>query len=209
VSIVCVYASVCVCMPVCVYMCVNPISCVDNTQEVFVSRLAEYLGVRCPRMRVVEYVNAEWTAMKQALFSLAGSLPNGTTEQMKVRKEMDRAFVIVMELAEGRPLCALGPHLGSLLCVHTHTGRERLRAIGRVCALDVLCNNWDRLPLIWSNDGNLDNIFVGRCCGAAGATGVTALDNGWMVLCVASMCVCVCVYVCECGWVGGCFFGFV
>jgi hypothetical protein len=32
--------------------------------------------------------------------------------------------------------------------------RKRLREIGHLLALDIFCNNWDRLPVIWNNDGS-------------------------------------------------------
>jgi hypothetical protein len=42
-----------------------------------------------------------------------------------------------------------------------------LTQMGRIIALDVLLNNWDRLPVIWDNEGNWGNLIVshdsGRC----------------------------------------------
>jgi hypothetical protein len=35
-----------------------------------------------------------------------------------------------------------------------------LRAIGRIMALDVFTNNWDRIPLIHDNMGNFGNVIL-------------------------------------------------
>jgi len=42
--------------------------------------------------------------------------------------------------------------------LHEH-GKKLLFEIGRILAYDVLINNWDRLPLIWDHDGNLENLL--------------------------------------------------
>eukprot|EP00054_Salpingoeca_dolichothecata_P027164 m.197762 g.197762 ORF g.197762 m.197762 type:complete len:93 (+) comp25882_c0_seq5:47-325(+) len=51
-------------------------------------------------------------------------------------------------------------------------GRKRLQEIGAVMLLDVLCNNGDRLPLIWDNRGNPGNIMF-----ALGLGKIISLDN--------------------------------
>jgi len=37
--------------------------------------------------------------------------------------------------------------------------RQYLSDIGRILIYDVILNNWDRLPLVWDNEGNLGNFF--------------------------------------------------
>lgn len=44
----------------------------------------------------------------------------------------------------------------------SENGRSRLRELGRILALDVLCNNGDRFPLIWDNRGNPGNLMLAR-----------------------------------------------
>ena len=38
-------------------------------------------------------------------------------------------------------------------------GRRRLRLLGRIVALDVFVHNHDRLPCVWDNKGNLENVM--------------------------------------------------
>merc|ERR1712107_928597 len=40
-------------------------------------------------------------------------------------------------------------------------GLSLMTELGRMCALDVLLNNFDRLPIpVWDNNGNLSNALV-------------------------------------------------
>merc|ERR1712113_1291903 len=39
------------------------------------------------------------------------------------------------------------------------------RELGRLMAFDTLINNFDRLPLAWSNEGNLGNVMLGSSLG--------------------------------------------
>lgn len=48
---------------------------------------------------------------------------------------------------------------------------KRLREVGKLVALDILCNNWDRIPLLWPNEGNVHNIFFDP------REGVFGIDN--------------------------------
>ena len=56
-----------------------------------------------------------------------------------------------MQFVVGDSLEGLGPSAATILA--GEEGKERMKEIGKICALDVLLNNWDRLPLIWQNDG--------------------------------------------------------
>ena len=79
------------------------------------------------------------------------------------------AWLSVMEYVNGQafPACAMthlaGPHK-----------RRLLFSIGRMILLDVVVNNFDRLPLCWSNDGNPDNIMV---CLVDGLPTAVAIDH--------------------------------
>eukprot|EP01052_Picozoa_sp_SAG31_P038575 SAG31_NODE_5180_length_2695_cov_2.182203_3_plen_231_part_01 len=39
-------------------------------------------------------------------------------------------------------------------------GKNWLQQIGRIIAVDVLINNSDRLPAVWDNDGNTENLMI-------------------------------------------------
>merc|ERR1719436_646924 len=44
-------------------------------------------------------------------------------------------------------------------------GASLYYSLGRLMAFDMLINNFDRLPLAWSNDGNLGNVMLGASQG--------------------------------------------
>jgi len=51
-------------------------------------------------------------------------------------------------------------------------------SMGRLCALDVLLNNMDRLPLpVWDNDGNLGNIMLPATTSEEGLVGIDQQVN--------------------------------
>ena len=57
----------------------------------------------------------------------------------------------VMEYVDGVPMIGIPDHQ------HISAVRERTLwvQLGRLMAFDMLINNFDKLPLAWSNDGNL------------------------------------------------------
>jgi hypothetical protein len=61
-------------------------------------------------------------------------------------------------MTSGVPLNLLGSNAEKILVGGEHTSRV-LREIGAMMALDVITNNCDRLPLVWSNRGNQGNIY--------------------------------------------------
>ncbi|KAL6044767.1 Antitoxin protein of toxin-antitoxin system [Balamuthia mandrillaris] len=129
------------------------------TVEAFGALLAERLEVTAPKVRVLEYTNPEWRVMKRKLFSLAKRI--GENDSVKVEKELDRAFVLVMEYVPGKDLETLGPEM-ALKVFGGDWGRYILQQMGRIVVFDMLCNNWDRLPAVWDNDGNAKNIILSK-----------------------------------------------
>lgn len=65
-------------------------------------------------------------------------------------------YLGVLEYVPGHPLVGEEAHQ-----VLTTPNPALLRDLGRLCAMDVLLNNMDRVPLpVWSNEGNLGNVMV-------------------------------------------------
>lgn len=52
--------------------------------------------------------------------------------------------------------------LGATRAAEVFSNATRLREVGRILALDVLCNNGDRFPLIWDNRGNPGNVMISK-----------------------------------------------
>src|SRR4051794_14959751 len=73
-----------------------------------------------------------------------------------------RQMIMLMSFEEGTPL----PEVDSDLARHLFESNksEALRILGNVLALDILINNWDRLPLqtVRDNRGNSSNLLLSR-----------------------------------------------
>ncbi|KAH3761370.1 actinfragmin kinase [Pelomyxa schiedti] len=167
--------------------------CTD--EQIFAALLAKEIGVKVPGLRLIDYSspdNAEWGLVKNIIIPLAEKM-HGVVEKLKVEKELNRAYFIVMELAPGSSLDSLSAEKAnsafspfrtlqisspemqhSVMQSNTH-----LREIGRLLLFDILCNNWDRIPLVWENEGNVGNIFFDPDEGIYGIdNSVTAIPPG-------------------------------
>ncbi|CAE8617136.1 unnamed protein product [Polarella glacialis] len=68
-----------------------------------------------------------------------------------------REFLGLVEFLPGHGL--MGPEAQKVLALESCP--ELLREVGRMCALDAVINNLDRVPLpLWDNEGNLSNVMV-------------------------------------------------
>eukprot|EP01043_Picozoa_sp_COSAG02_P037469 COSAG02_NODE_2814_length_7971_cov_4.403455_3_plen_260_part_00 len=120
--------------------------CATVAQEMFSAQLARVLGVRAPRARLVSWPGNEWQMLqkhvKRHLLRRGLNDPSAATVRRKVEKELDRPHILIFELVPGVGLDSMLPQdLAEKL-----KGSGGIRAIGAVCALDVLLNNADRLP---------------------------------------------------------------
>lgn len=132
--------------------------CDSVVEEVFAALLAERVGIRVPRVRVLEYTSREWRQAKWAIRSKAEAADPTGVDALKVEKELDRPFIMVMEFVKGKDLEQLGPQAKSLF--ESPDGPRLFREMGRLVCLDIVTNNWDRLPIIWDNDGNFRNLYL-------------------------------------------------
>lgn len=129
--------------------------------ELMATRLSESLGVRTARLRVLVPGCPEKRPACTALSSF-----RDWDDSSQARKAARAPILSVMEFADGCVMMGLPAH--QLLC-----GKDAFsdlpglwHALGRLAAFDILINNFDRLPLVWSNDGNLGNVMLGSRGGA-------------------------------------------
>jgi len=80
-------------------------------------------------------------------------------ERGKSRKLRDRPIISVMEFIPGNNLYKSNLNILFGKDALHDAGKKLLIEVGRILAFDVLINNWDRLPLIWDNVGNTENIL--------------------------------------------------
>jgi len=86
----------------------------------------------------------------------------------RARSRLDRPFVILMEYVPGVLLIGMGSFRArAALDPNFPESRDRLIRTGILIATDCFLNNSDRMPLIWHNDGNSENIIV-------------KMDTGWL-----------------------------
>eukprot|EP00041_Stephanoeca_diplocostata_P016054 m.312304 g.312304 ORF g.312304 m.312304 type:complete len:397 (+) comp20238_c0_seq9:270-1460(+) len=132
--------------------------------EIYSCLLGTKLGIFCPRWRLIPLKSSEGSAM------LAGLSEKDTSGRVRVNLAAMQNILLKAYLP--------GTNFGSLDVARTTeifgveghlspNGVKRLREIGRILALDVLCNNGDRLPLIWDNRGNPGNIMMAKGVGKA------------------------------------------
>lgn len=77
------------------------------------------------------------------------------SEQGRPRTTLLKPILTLMEYVRGSDLY----HVPNVSESFT-SSPQILKEIGRLIMFDVLINNWDRLPLIWDNEGNLGNFFI-------------------------------------------------
>eukprot|EP00053_Salpingoeca_punica_P017161 m.164318 g.164318 ORF g.164318 m.164318 type:complete len:399 (-) comp17131_c3_seq1:407-1603(-) len=120
--------------------------------EAYASLLAARLGVYSPRWRIVTVGNPEGRLMMRVLSDLD---PSGRVEF----NLGSLAHVLIKSYLVGSTLSKVDATKASRILGSSQAGHDHLISLGRMLALDVLCNNGDRLPLIWDNRGNPGNIM--------------------------------------------------
>jgi hypothetical protein len=171
------------------------------TAEVYGAWMAKRLGVPTPSLRLVNRNSDEGQKIIAALTSERVCGDKTGSLRGKVERVVLRPFLLVMQFVKGVPLDYAVQ--GSPFCVQflldkfgeganmLHaTGVLNCRILGRVLALDVLTNNFDRLPCIWNNKGNAGNVlFQGEvgagkenCLALAEPHTAIGIDN--MVSCI-------------------------
>ncbi len=130
----------------------------EPAREVFATRVLRLLGLCSPDVRVVSFSMLEWAEVKLAVQRLCvGEL------RFRCEKSLNRPQLLLFEFVEGTSLLEIPPTQGSCW-----ENAEFLEQLGEICAVDVVLNNLDRLPLsIWDNDGNLGNVLVEKDTGKA------------------------------------------
>ncbi|CAE7266805.1 unnamed protein product [Symbiodinium sp. CCMP2456] len=131
--------------------------------EMMAQHIADVLEVPIAHVRVVTRAQEEFREIQASLSRFI----NGDWKQAELLGVWDHAdgvrdiggnFFGVLEFAAGHVLMG-------------HEGHDALQApelklmhqLGRLCAMDVLINNLDRIPLpVWQNEGNLGNVIVAR-----------------------------------------------
>jgi hypothetical protein len=118
--------------------------------EMYAATLAEKLGIRSAKMRMV----GDFQLQESLITKMRWAKSKAPSEKERLRSLRTQAMVLI-EFVPGHalPACAMAVLSGS------HRTRIMYK-MGLVILLDMVVNNFDRFPLVWTNDGNLDNIII-------------------------------------------------
>jgi hypothetical protein len=126
-------------------------------QETIGTLLAERLGVRASSIRLIPTQSKE------------GNLAIRTFKKFNPQAAIDIKKFKHFTIQQYLPGCSLLGDDGKTIdtteklhkSLHDVFNRDvSCNSIGRIMAFDMLINMWDRIPLIWDNDGNDGNLFV-------------------------------------------------
>ena len=122
-------------------------------QELFAHYLAQQMGVTVPAsLRVITYVDAEFTALKKRLTELC---KDDVVKQMAIQRDLNRPFFVEMAFVPSFSIYDLSNRGSCAIFLN----KDSLVELGRMMVFDVLLNNWDRIPFIWNNEGNGGNML--------------------------------------------------
>jgi len=125
--------------------------------EFLAGRLAEFLGVRVAGARLLRCGDTEFMHIKEAL--RVAPAPVEEHRPIALRSHGRSEFLSVLEFVRG-PSLEGAEAQGALQRLTPECARALWRDVGRLCALDALINNVDRVPLLWDNEGNTANLML-------------------------------------------------
>eukprot|EP00742_Colponemidia_sp_Colp-10_P004946 GILJ01005284.1.p1 GENE.GILJ01005284.1~~GILJ01005284.1.p1 ORF type:complete len:487 (+),score=48.20 GILJ01005284.1:31-1491(+) len=128
-------------------------------QEIYAVKLQQLLGIPCPDFRMIRFTEEEFTAARTKLLEMTQS--DGALN-IKISRALDRPFWVVMEYISGKSLEEFGQKcVNQCFNIADPSGVKRLNQFGRLIMFDAAVNNFDRVPVIWNNEGNARNIMLG------------------------------------------------
>ena len=123
----------------------------------FGSLIAKGLGVKTPNCRIVEYKDPEFPIMMDNL-ERASHADIGINNKI-IHEVKTRPFVLLYEYIPCLSLFELGENRSHILLRDKNfKSRELMINIGKILGLDIFLNNSKRLPFVWLNNGDPNNI---------------------------------------------------
>jgi len=127
--------------------------------DIFAMELGLITGTRVPKYRLVRSgVDDDFVVMSRKLSELDEN--NHPLQRRRHTKLFEHPVLTIMEfIAKGKALGDIQPF--SIFGENdlTKEGANVLMETARMTVFDMVINNWDRIPLIWDNTGNPDNIL--------------------------------------------------
>ena len=124
----------------------------------FGSLMATSLGVKTPKTRIVEFKDPEFPIMMDNL-ERASHADIGINNKI-IHEVKTKPFVILYEYIPSLSLFELGNNRSQILLQEKNfKSRELFINIGKILGLDIFLNNSKRLPFVWLNNGDPNNII--------------------------------------------------
>ena len=123
----------------------------------FGSLITKGLGIKTPNCRILEYKDPEFPIMMDNL-ERASHADLGINNKI-IHEVKPRPFVIIYEYIPCLSLFELGENRSHILLRDKNfKSRELMINIGKILGLDIFLNNSKRLPFVWLNNGDPNNI---------------------------------------------------
>jgi len=139
------------------------VKCSKSPQsELFAMALTRHLNLSAPDARVVARGTTEWKEIAAKIEGLARD-QGGESQATFISSKLNAApFLLLMQFVEGQ---CLGDFTKDQVekeyfSITDPNTQKRFRDMGKLIALDMMTNNWDRFPYAWDNNGNIFNIML-------------------------------------------------
>lgn len=148
-------------------------------REVFATKFATHFGrlLGCaekeesgvgwwsaPHVTVVHQSSQDYTTLTKKLLELQGPRTIATApgaDLLRISRLAQSRNIIMFEFMRGESLSDLPNHMDHHQ-LRNYFDAEIYKGIGGMLLMDMLINNWDRLPVegLWNNQGNAGNIMI-------------------------------------------------
>jgi hypothetical protein len=120
-------------------------------QESFAGMLASKLNIPVPPQILLARGGKGYDELIELLTLNA---PRYDAElSQKVNSLLDKPCLLLLQFTQGSTINSLGDSINPILSTDSAAGFECFRQLGQILAFDVICNNSDRAPAIWDNEG--------------------------------------------------------
>eukprot|EP00026_Physarum_polycephalum_P009045 Phypoly_transcript_09156.p1 GENE.Phypoly_transcript_09156~~Phypoly_transcript_09156.p1 ORF type:complete len:389 (+),score=89.44 Phypoly_transcript_09156:158-1324(+) len=125
--------------------------------DVFAQYLASLVGIAIPDFRILKSGEKEHEKLKERMDELDEK--NNPLVRGKHTKPLERPVISIIEFIKGKNLYELDPSDIFGKSSISVRGANFCKEIAKITTYDMVINNWDRIPLIWDNKGNPENIL--------------------------------------------------
>ena len=130
---------------------------IDIPLEFFTYLIMKFLKVKCPEMRIIRFSDPEYD---KVYASIDASTYHDQVMNSMLHSKLRCPFLMVFEYISGISFPKLGPtRANHFLSGRDPISRSRLINLGILLSVDTLLNNSDRIPILWDNRGNTENLL--------------------------------------------------